>query len=136
MAYSKSSLDYYATMYGVDAETYAQLYGYSSADEYAADEAHYYMDIIMILDQIIKDKKLKVTEEGLDQYIVEYMGRSGYNQYYDLEEFKEQSGEDWLFLFENLEYKYNLVLEALEPNVVLVDELSEVPTEAATEATE
>ncbi len=131
MAYSKKSIEYYAAMYGVDAEIYAQVMGYASAEEYTREEAHYYMDLVMILDQIIKDKKLKPTEEGLDQCIVEYMGRSGYNQYYDLAEFKEQSGEEWLYLFENLEYKYNLALEALEPNVVLVDELSEVPTEAA-----
>ncbi|MCQ2529963.1 MAG: FKBP-type peptidyl-prolyl cis-trans isomerase [Lachnospiraceae bacterium] len=131
VAYSKKSLEYYAAMYGLETDAYAQAMGYASAEEYELEEAHYYMDIVMILDKIIKEKKLEVTEEGLDQCIVEYMGRSGYNQYYDLEEFKEQSGEEWLYLFENLEYKYNLVLEALEPNVTLVDELSEVPTEAA-----
>ncbi len=132
MAYSMKSLEYYATMYGLDPDTYAQATGYASAEEYAKEEAHYYMDITMILDKIIKEQKLEVTEEGLNQCIAEYLGRSGYNQYYDLEEFKEASGEEWLYLFENLEYKYNLVLEALEPNVVLVESLSEVPTEAAT----
>ena len=136
--YTKRSLEYSAAMYGYDADTLAQLYGYTSAEDYALDEAHYYLNIIMIVDQIFKDKGLAYTDEELDQAIVEYMARSGYNETYTLEEFKEQSGEEWIYLFTNLDFKYDKAMEALEGNVVFVDELSrdaqaESETESETE---
>ena len=137
VAYTKRSLEYSAAMYGYDADTLAQLYGFSSAEDYALDEAHYYLNIIMIVDQIFKDKGLAYTEEELDQAIVEYMARSGYNETYTLEEFKEQSGEEWVYLFTNLDFKYDKAMEALEGNVVFVDSLSreaQTETESETES--
>ena len=122
--YTKKSLEYNAAMYGYDADTYAQMYGYTSAEDYALDEAHYYLNLIMLIDQIFKDKELTYTDEEVDQAIVEYMARSGYNDTYTLEEFKEQSGEEWLYLFTNLDFKYDKAMEALEGNVVFVDTLS------------
>ena len=135
--YTKRALSYNAAMYGYDADTYAMLYGYSSADEYALDEAHYYLDIIMLVNQIFKDQNLSYTDEEVDQAIVEYMASSGYNETYSLEEFKELQGEEWLYLFTNLDFKYEKAMEALEGNVVFVDQLSsdaETETEAVTEA--
>ena len=140
VTYAKRSLEYSAAMYGYDADTFAMMYGYSSAEDYALDEAHYYLDIIMLVDKIFKDKDLTYTEEELDQAIVEYMARGGYNETYTLEEFKEQSGEEWIYLFTNLDFKYDKALEALEGNVVFVDKLSdeedetESETESVTEA--
>ena len=134
--YAKRSLEYSAAMYGYDADTYAQLYGYTSEEDYALDEAHYYLNLIMLIDRIFKDKELTYTEEELDQAIVEYMARSGYNETYTLEEFKEQSGEEWIYLFTNLDFKYDKAMEALEGNVVFVDSLSrdeQVETESDTE---
>lgn len=122
--YCNKSLEYSAAMYGYDVDTFAQLYGYASEEEYSLDMAHEYLNIIMLVDKIFSDKNLTVSQEELDQSIVEYMARAGYNEMYTLEEFKENSGEDWLYLYENLEYKYNKALTALEPNVVFVDELS------------
>lgn len=122
--YTKRSLEYNAAMYGYDADTYAQMYGYTSAEDYALDEAHYYLNLIMMIDQIFKDKELTYTDEEVDQAIVEYMARSGYNETYTLEEFKEQSGEEWIYLFTNLDFKYDKAMEALEGNVVFVDTLS------------
>ena len=131
--YTKRALSYNAAMYGYDADTYAMLYGYSSADEYALNEAHYYLDIIMLVNQIFKDKELTYTDEEVDQAIVEYMARSGYNETYSLEEFKELQGEEWLYLFTNLDFKYEKAMEALEGNVVFVDKLSS-DTEEETES--
>ena len=122
--YTKKSLEYNAAMYGYDADIYAQMYGYYSAEYYVLDEAHYYMNLIMLIYQIFKDKELTYTDEEVDQAIVEYMARSGYNDTYTLEEFKEQSGEEWLYLFTNLDFKYDKAMEALEGNVVFVDTLS------------
>ncbi|MBO4834928.1 MAG: FKBP-type peptidyl-prolyl cis-trans isomerase [Lachnospiraceae bacterium] len=133
--YTKKALSYNAAMYGYDADTYAMMYGYSSADDYALDEAHYYLDIIMLVNQIFKDKNLTYTDEEVDQAIVEYMARSGYNETYTLEEFKDLEGEEWLYLFTNLDFKYEKAMEALEDNVVFVDQLSsDTETEAETES--
>ena len=130
--YSMDSLDYYAAMYGTSADEYAVMYGYANADEYAADEAHYYLDTIMLVDKIIKDKNIKWTDEDLDLSIALYMARNGYSDQYTLEEFKTQSGETWMYLYENLEFKFDLAMEALEPNVVFVDQKTE--TETSSEA--
>ena len=133
--YTKKALSYNAAMYGYDADTYAMMYGYSSADDYALDEAHYYLDIIMLVNQIFKDQNLTYTDEEVDQAIVEYMARSGYNETYSLEEFKELEGEEWIYLFTNLDFKYEKAMEALEGNVVFVDKLSsDTETEPETES--
>ena len=126
--YSKDALDYYAAMYQVDADQYASMYGMSSADEYAQEEAHQYLASIMLVDQIIKDKNITWTQEDLDKSIALYMARNGYSERYSIDEFKEASGETWLYLYENLEFKFNLAMEALEPNVKLVDKKTEEET--------
>ena len=56
--YSMDSLDYYAGMYGTTPDEYAVMYGYTDANAYATEEAHYYLDTIMLVDKIIKDKKI------------------------------------------------------------------------------
>lgn len=134
--YSLESLDYYASMYGTTAAEYAAMYGFASAEEYALDEAHYYLDTIMLVDKIIKDKHVTWTDEQLDQSIALYMSRNGYSETYTLEEFKERSGETWLYLYTNLEFKFNLAMEALEDNVVFVDEKTEPETESTEAASD
>ena len=131
-AYSEENLQYYAAMYGYDIDTIAQMYGYQTAEEYELDEAHYYMDVAMMFDQVCKDKGITYTDEDIDKALEEYIKNNGYDSTYTVEEFKEQSGETWMFLFTNLEFKYDKVMEALEPNVVLVDELPETESEAET----
>ena len=59
------------------------------------------------------------------------MARNGYSEKYTVEEFLENSGETWRYLFENLEFKFNLAMEALEPNVKFVDQKSDAETESA-----
>lgn len=130
--YAMDSLDYYAAMYGTTPDEYAVMYGYNTALEYATEEAHYYLDTIMLVDKIVKDKKITWTDADLDQSIALYMARNGYNEQYSLEEFKTQSGETWLYLYENLEFKFDLAMEALEDQVVFVDQKSgEEPTTPA-----
>lgn len=135
--YAMDSLDYYAAMYGTTPDEYAVMYGYNTAQEYATEEAHYYLDTIMLVDKIIKDKKISWTDEELDQSIALYMARNGYNEQYTLEEFKTQSGDTWLYLYENLEFKFDLAMEALEDKVVFVDQKSgeeeSSPAEAVSE---
>lgn len=126
--YSKDALEYYAAMYQMEPDQYASMYGKSSVEEYAQEEAHQYLASIMLVDQIIKDKNITWTQEDLDKSIALYMARNGYSERYSIDEFKEASGETWMYLYENLEFKYNLAMEALEPNVKLVDKKTEEET--------
>ena len=134
--YSMDSIDYYAAMYGTTPDEYAVMYGYADATAYATEEAHYYLDTIMLVDKIIKDKKITWTEEELDQSIALYMARNGYSEQYTLEEFKTQSGDTWMYLYENLEFKFDLAMEALEDDVVFVDEKTETETSSEAASTE
>ncbi len=123
--YSKDSLEYYAAMYGTSADEYAVMYGYTDAEAYTVEEAHYYLNTIMLIDKILDDKNITWTDEQFDQALALYMARNGYSEKYTLDEFKETSGETWLYLYENLEFKFDLAMEALEPNVVFVDQKSD-----------
>ncbi len=134
--YSMDSLDYYAGMYGTTPDEYAVMYGYTDANAYATEEAHYYLDTIMLVDKIIKDKKITWTDEELDQSIALYMARNGYSERYTVEEFKTQSGDTWLYLYENLEFKFDLAMEALEDDVVFVDQKTETETSSEAASTE
>lgn len=129
--YSLDSLDYYATMYGTQPDQYATMYGFESAQAYAEDEAHYYLDSIMLIDKICKDKNITWTEEDFNKSVALYMARNNYADRYTVEEFLEQSGETWRYLYENLEFKFNLAMDALEPNVVFVDEKTKTEEETS-----
>ena len=130
MDYSMQSLDYYAAMYGTTADQYAAMYGAADAEEYAKQEADYYLDTIMLVDQIIKDKNITWTEDEFLQSVALYMARQGYSELYSVDEFLEQSGDTWRYLYENLEFKYELAMKALEPNVVFVDQKSDAEEES------
>ena len=123
--YSKDSLDYYAAMYGTSADEYAVMYGYADAEAYTVEEAHYYLNTIMLIDKIIEDKNITWTDEQFDQALALYMARNGYSEKYTLDEFKETSGETWMYLYENLEFKFDLAMEAIESNAVFVDQKSD-----------
>jgi len=126
IAYATEELEYSASNYGMDANAIASYYGYESALAYATDTAHEYMTIEMILSKVIKDKGLECTEEGLRAEIDKFLEENGYTAYYPTtDEFLEMAGDTWVYLFDNLTYKFDIVTEALEPNVVLIDEPAE-----------
>lgn len=126
IAYATEELEYSASNYGMDANTIASYYGYESALAYATETAHEYQTIEMILNKIIKDKSLECTEEGLRAEIDKFLEGNGYTAYYPTtDEFLEMAGDTWVYLFDNLTYKFDIVTEALEPNVVLIDEPAE-----------
>ena len=126
IAYATEELEYSASNYGMDANAIASYYGYENALAYATDTAHEYMTIEMILNKIIKDKGLECTEEGLRAEIDKFLEENGYTAYYPTtDEFLEMAGDTWVYLFDNLTYKFDIVTEALEPNVVLIDEPAE-----------
>ena len=125
MAYSAETLEYYASLYGYDADSFAALYGYDDAESYEQAEAHSYMDIGMLFDYIIDDIGLTYTDEDVDTALEGYMKLNGYLDDYTVDEFKEASGDTWVWLYTNVEFKYDLVLEALEDRVVFIEDEEE-----------
>ena len=117
----------------MDADTYASYYGYPNADAYTTEEAHYYLDIAMLMDYIIADKGIEWTEEELNEEMAKYLDQQGVAETYTVEEYKQLVGEDWVYLYTNLEFKFNKVMKALEPQVIFVDKLSYLPEEETTE---
>ena len=123
--YSAETLEYYASLYGYDADSFAALYGYDDALSYEQAEAHSYMDIGMLFDYIMDELGLTYTDEELDEALESYMKLNGYADSYTVDEFKEASGDTWVWLYTNVEFKYDLVLEALEDRVVLIEDEEE-----------
>ena len=118
--YSTESLEYYASNYGISADSLASYYGYDDAASYATAQAHDYMTTAMIIDKVAKDQNITFSEEDLNASIQDYMNGAGYSDYYSsVEEFEEMVGETWVYLYENLTYKFDIVMAAIEPNVVI-----------------
>ena len=133
--YSANTLAYYASMFGVDEDTCATYFGSDNASDYTTSDAKSYMETAMILGKIMEDEGVSYTQEELDAAMEEYMIDSGYDDY-TLDEFKESSGSAWLWLYENVEFKYDLALSAIEDHVVLVDTVEEESEEAEDTADE
>ncbi len=119
--YATDEIIYYATAYGLDADTLAAYQGFTDAAEYEDYMAKYYSDLIILFDKLSSDLGISFTEEEIDASLEEYMANNGFSSSYTLEEFKEASGETWLMIYEGIELKYEPVLSALEDNVVIVD---------------
>ena len=139
-AYSAESLAYNASMYaayGMDdftEDSVAQMYGFENAEAYTTDEAMYYTEIIMLLDKIAEEEGISYTDEEVDETIAQYMKSYGYDGVYDVEQFKEMSGEAWVLLISKLNVEYEKDMDALESHVVYIDDAEE--TAAADEPAE
>ncbi|MGI6072424.1 MAG: hypothetical protein ACOX75_05370 [Lachnospiraceae bacterium] len=124
-AYAIENLEHFASYYGTSAENLATMQGYESIDAYATEEAHFYLESIMILDEFMKKLNLSYTKEDVDADLAVYMRQNGLSKTYTLEEFKETNGELWLYLYENLQYKFDLVMTALDDNVTIIEDNQE-----------
>ena len=135
--YFMESLEYNAQMYaaygmeGYDADFIAQMNGFADADSYAADQAVYYLDFIMLMDNVANEKGIEITDEEVDEMIQIFMQEGGYDSMYSVEEFKEMSGEAWVLLYTKMNVEYEKVMESLHENVVFVE-----PVDAGAEVTE
>lgn len=129
-----TNLANYASYYGLDSETYASQLGYSSTDAYEQAEALSYLNIAMIVNKIMVDKGMTYTDADLNAALEDYLKLTGYNDSYDVDSYKEASGTTGMWVYTNCEFKYNMVMEALEDNVVItesVDTDSEAETAEA-----
>ena len=120
--YSAGNLSYMASYYGYDADTYAQLVGYESADAYEQAEAVSNMNVAMLVNKVMVDEGITYNAEDLDAALAAYMKLSGYDSMYTIEEYKEQVGILGMWTFANLDYKFNLVKDALIDRVTIVDD--------------
>ena len=127
-AYSLESLEYTVLMYasygleGYTVDDMAQMYGYESADAFTTSEAISSMDVISLLDKIAEDLGIEITDEEVDEAIANYMKMYGYDTMYDVDSFKEMSGEGWVLLIRTMQVEYQKDLEVLEERAVLVED--------------
>ena len=133
-AYNSNYLSYYASYYGWDADTMAQLYGYETAAEYADSEARKLLQQTMIYDKVADEQGIEITDDEINEVLEEYMENEGYEG--TLEEFKEASGEAFLFLVTETEVKQPKVLDFLKDRVKIVEAPKEEAEEAAEDAAE
>lgn len=131
-AYNENYLSYYASMYGVDADTMASMFGFESAAAYADDNAKNLLKQTMMLDQVAKDQNITITDEEIDEVFTKYMESEEFEG--TLEEFKAQSGDAFSFLVRETEVLEPKVIEYLKQNVVLVESPEEEVEEAAEDA--
>ena len=134
MEYSNDTLSYYSSMYGIDADTYATYMGYDDAEAYNKAQADEYLKTSMIANAVCDKLGISYSDEDVDAALEQYMKDQKYIDTYTVDEFKENSGETWMWLFENLQFKYEKAMEALRDNVVSVEETTtpETTTEETT----
>ncbi|MCF0228897.1 MAG: FKBP-type peptidyl-prolyl cis-trans isomerase [Parasporobacterium sp.] len=132
-AYVVEDINAAASMYGVDADLMAMMYGFETASDYVTTQTLSYMDIITILDKIAADKGIEVKDEDIDSALNSYMLQYGYTG--TVEEFREIVGEGFVFLISKLSVEYIQVVEAIKDNVVIVED-ADVSGNAAEETVE
>ena len=118
--YSAANLANTAAMYGYDADSYASLFGYDTADAYEQAEAVSYMNIAMIANKVLSDQGILYTSDELNNGLEGYLRLSA--SPYTIDEYKEKASAADMWVYTNLEYKYNLAMESLEDRVVLTEE--------------
>ena len=121
--YAENELAFYTAMSGEEAEEMAAELGYDSKEELILSETKYYTDNAMLIDKIIDDLELEIYEEELDSALESYLKSLGYDTQYTTEEFKELSGETWLYIFNQLTVRKDIVYEALADHIKIVDEM-------------
>ncbi len=123
--YCMADLNTVAAQYGITADQYAAYLDYESADALATEEAQGYLKRAMTFDKIIETEKLDYSEEILNADLEEYLKTYGYDAMYTLDQFKENVGEEWIYLYENLQVKYDFVIDALKDRVEIIPDLNQ-----------
>ncbi len=133
-AYAANTLSYYASSVfgGIDAETCAAYFGYDSAAAYAETTAKNTLTTTMMLDKVAEEQGITYTQEEVDEVLQKYLDSADYDG--TLEEFKEASGEAYVFIVTETEVLMPKVMDYLKGNVVFVEneeETSETSEDAA-----
>lgn len=116
--YAVTEVEYYASYYSVDTDTFAQEYGYEDTDDYVTDEALGYYKSYILVNYLWQELGFDpYTEDELNAEITAYMEKYQYDEYFDLDEFLTASGDAWIIIYETLRCKYTIVMEALEDRV-------------------
>ncbi len=133
--YAANTLSYYATSVfgGIDAETCAAYFGYDSAAAYAETTAKNTLTTTMMLDKVAEEQGITYTQEEVDEVLQKYLESADYDG--TLDEFKEASGEAYVFIVTETEVLMPKVMDYLKGNVVFV-ESEEETSEATAETTE
>ena len=118
-AYAADELAFYALQEGLEADALAILSGCGSAEEYIQLQTEAYVKTAMMIDYILEDREIAWSEEERDLALEDYLKSLGYDAYYTVEEFREVSGETWVWLFTEFDYKGDLMYNALKDDIVL-----------------
>lgn len=136
--YTQGNLTMYANNAGMSEEDYAAYCGYTSAEDYVEATAKDLLKRYMITEAICKKNNVKLSQEKIDQLTWEYLGDQGVKEDYEtLKDFREEAGENFLWLLENLEFRYHAAMDTLHDNVVYVsaEEMAEEETNTEPEST-
>ena len=134
--YQLEALDYYASYYGVDADTLASYYGYDDAATYCEEVTKEQLNTSMLYQALADENGISFTDEEVDASIQEYMDENGYSDSYTLEEFKELNGDAWLYNYRTYEMNYEPVMDIMRDRVVIVASTEEETTAEETSEAE
>ena len=115
-AYTEETLASYKASTGKDVIT---IENYDSEEAYIKDTSEKYTKQIMAIEALFQKLNLSVDKAELDASIEKYI--TAYGMEYTLDEYKELAGENWLWIYEELGYKFDKIMTALEANVQFVD---------------
>lgn len=130
-SYNNSLIAYYASMFGVDASTYASMMNYNSVEDYSISEACRTLFQTMICDQVAKDQGITITNDEIDAVLSEYMIEENYEG--TLDEFKEESGEAFYFLVCETEVLMPKVMAYLRGIVTIINSNEQVENDYQTQ---
>lgn len=119
--YAANEIAYYAVQEELDQDELAILSGYGSAQDYIAVETDQYVTMAMIIDRILEDADVQPDPEAMDQALEQYMGSMGFDSYLSVKEFRETAGDTWLWLFEEFQYKKDLVYNLLKDRISIIE---------------
>lgn len=103
----------YASMYGLDTETFISVFTGSTYDEFLAsakEQGDYVVKQNLILKKIIEKENLELTDEEYADGLADYATEYGYET---TEEFEEYAGKDEVSEALLLDKAYNLVVDSM-----------------------
>ncbi|MBQ9031824.1 MAG: redoxin domain-containing protein [Parasporobacterium sp.] len=106
---------------GLTADYLAQVYGYATAEDYAAETALDYVKDLMLVDYLAEELHITCTQQDVEQAITENLLDDELNEL-TLEDYKEMNGGDWIYLYERLSVKYSRIMETLVQQVQVLDD--------------
>lgn len=125
-AYVEEGIKSYMVDNDIENEAEIAVDGYDSVEDYVKESSEKYAKQIMLVEKIFTEQGLEfdqaLYEEELYRYIISY----GYNDM-TVKEYEDLAGENWVWIYKELGYKFSRAMEAIEGNVNFTEETYPVP---------